>query len=238
MQSQKETVANGRLSVASGATSRSRPSPYSRAMSDAAARPAPSTLVIACGALAREFMAVVERNGWSNLTITCLPASWHNRPERIPEGVRRKIRAARGRYDRVVVLYGDCGTGGVLDQVLAEEGVERIPGPHCYEFFAGPQAFDQLMEEEPGSFFLTDYMVRHFDRLIIQGLALDRHPELRDAYFGNYRRLVYLSQIEDPRLAAKARAAADRLGLAFEHRHTGYGVFQPFLARQAEVAHG
>jgi hypothetical protein len=193
---------------------------------------APKTLVIACGALAREFLAVVERNGWSNLEITCLPAIWHNRPERIPDGVRRKIRAARGRYDRIVVLYADCGTGGLLDQVLAEEGVERIAGPHCYEFFAGTKAFEEMMEAEIGSFFLTDYMVRHFDRLIIQGLGLDRRPELRDAYFGNYRKLVYLSQIQDARLLAKAQAAAERLGLEFEHRHTGYGDLETFLAAQ------
>jgi Protein of unknown function (DUF1638) len=214
------------------------PLPIFQGMSATTAPSAPSTLVIACGALAREFMAVVERNGWSNLTVTCLPASWHNRPERIPEGVRRKIRAARGHYERIVVLYGDCGSGGMLDRVLAEEQIERIPGPHCYEFFAGPQDFDRLMEEEPGTFFLTDYMVRHFDRLIVQGLGLDRHPELRDAYFVNYRRLVYLSQTEDARLAAKARAAADRLGLTYEHRHTGYGGLETFLSRQAETANG
>ena len=201
----------------------------------------PKTLVIACGALAREFLAVVERNGWSNLEITCLPAIWHNRPEKIPEGVRRKIRAARGRYERILVLYADCGTGGVLDQVLAEEGVERIAGPHCYEFFSGTKAFEEMMEAELGTFFLTDYMVRHFDRLILQGLGLDRRPELRDAYFGNYRKLVYLSQVRDPRLLAKARAAAERLGLVFEHRHTGYGDLEGFLAagqKQEQATHG
>jgi hypothetical protein len=203
----------------------------------------PKTLVIACGALAREFLAVVERNGWTNLEITCLPAIWHNRPEKIPEGVRRKIRAARGRYERILVLYGDCGTGGLLDQVLDEERIERIPGPHCYEFFSGTKAFEEMMEAELGSFFLTDYMVRHFDRLILQGLGLDRRPELRDAYFGNYRKLVYLSQIQDPRLLAKAKAAAERLGLEFEHRHTGYGDMETFLSarqkkEQEHATHG
>src|SRR5512134_1035648 len=190
----------------------------------------PKTLVIACGALAREFLAVVERNGWTNLEVTCLPAIWHNRPEKIPGGVRRKIRAARGRYERILVLYGDCGTGGLLDQVLEDERIERIPGPHCYEFFSGTKAFEEMMEAELGSFFLTDYMVRHFDRLILQGLGLDRRPELRDAYFGNYRKLVYLSQIQDSRLLAKAKAAAERLGLEFEHCHTGYGDMETFLA--------
>jgi hypothetical protein len=201
----------------------------------------PKTLVIACGALAREFLAVVERNGWTNLEVTCLPAIWHNRPEKIPGGVRRKIRAARGRYERILVLYGDCGTGGLLDQVLEDERIERIPGPHCYEFFSGTKAFEEMMEAELGSFFLTDYMVRHFDRLILQGLGLDRRPELRDAYFGNYRKLVYLSQIQDSRLLAKAKAAAERLGLEFEHRHTGYGDMETVLAvrqKQEHARHG
>ncbi len=201
----------------------------------------PRTLVIACGALAREFLAVVERNGWSNLEITCLPASWHNRPERIPEGVRRKIRAGRGRFERILVLYGDCGTGGLLDRVLEEEGVERIAGPHCYEFFSGTKAFEGMMEAELGTFFLTDYMVRHFDRLILQGLGLDKRPELRDAYFGNYRKLVYLSQVSEPRLLAKAEEAAERLGLEVEHRHTGVGGLETFLAAreaQEQPAHG
>jgi hypothetical protein len=197
----------------------------------------PKTLVIACGALAREFLAVVERNGWTNLEITCLPAIWHNRPEKIPGGVRRKIRAARGRYERILVLYGDCGTGGLLDQVLEDERIERIPGPHCYEFFSGTKAFEEMMEAELGSFFLTDYMVRHFDRLILQGLGLDRRPELRDAYFGNYRKLVYLSQIQDSRLLAKAKAAAERLDLEFEHRHTGYGDMETFLAARQKQEH-
>lgn len=197
----------------------------------------PKTLVIACGALAREFLAVVERNGWTNLEVTCLPAIWHNRPEKIPGGVRRKIRAARGRYERILVLYGDCGTGGLLDQVLEDERIERIPGPHCYEFFSGTKAFEEMMEAELGSFFLTDYMVRHFDRLILQGLGLDRRPELRDAYFGNYRKLVYLSQIQDSRLLAKAKAAAERLGLEFEHRHTGYGDMETFLATRQKQEH-
>ena len=204
----------------------------------------PRTLFIACGALAREFLAVSKANGWDDhLEITCLPAIWHNRPEKIPEGVRRTIRAARGRYERILVLYGDCGTGGLLDQVLEDERIERIPGPHCYEFFSGTKAFEEMMEAEIGSFFLTDYMVRHFDRLILQGLGIDRRPELRDAYFGNYRKLVYLSQIQDQRLLAKAKAAAEKLSLEFEHRHTGYGDMETFLAarqkkEQEHATHG
>jgi hypothetical protein len=188
------------------------------------------TLFIACGALAREFLAVSRANGWDEqISITCLPAIWHNRPEKIPEGVRRKIRANRGKFARIFVLYGDCGTGGLLDRVLEEEGVERIDGPHCYQWFAGTADFEKLMDEEPGTFFLTDYMVRHFDRLIWQGLGLDRHPDLRDAYFGNYRKLVYLAQVEEPKLAAKAEAAAERLKLEYVYRRTGYGELAEFM---------
>ena len=168
--------------------------------------------------------------------MTCLPASLHNRPERIPDRLRRAIAAARGRYRDIVVAYGDCGTAGGIDAVLAEAGIERFAGPHCYAAFAGPDRFDALMEEEPGSFFLTDYLVRHFDTLIVRGLGLDRHPQLLPAYFGNYRRLVYLAQTDDPALAAAARAAADRLGLAFERRRTGYGALSGFLGRAAAGA--
>lgn len=190
----------------------------------------PRTLFIACGALAKEFLAVSRANGWDEqISVTCLPAIWHNRPEKIPEGVRRKIRANRAKFERIFVLYGDCGTGGMLDRVLEEEGIERIDGPHCYQWFAGTADFERMMEDEPGSFFLTDYMVRHFDRLIWQGLGLDRHPELRDAYFGNYRKLVYLAQVEDPKLAAKAEAAAARLKLDYVHRATGYGELAAFM---------
>ncbi|MGE0118960.1 MAG: DUF1638 domain-containing protein [Dongiaceae bacterium] len=183
----------------------------------------PATLLIACGALARELLALIEANGWRDMAVTCLPAHYHNTPEKIPEAVRAKIGESRGRYARIFVMYGDCGTGGALDRVLAEEGVARMPGPHCYEWFAGPDDFAAMMEEEPGTFFLTDYMVRHFDRLIVEGLWLDRHPELLQDYFGNYRKLVYLAQSDDADLAAKARAAAARLGLAYEHRFTGFG---------------
>ncbi len=191
---------------------------------------APSTLLIACGALAWEVADLIRANRWTQLSLTCVPAHFHNTPEKIPEAVRAKIHAARGRYDEILVLYGDCGSGGLLDAMLAEEGVERIPGPHCYQFYAGKADFVALMDAEPGTFFLTDYLVRHFDRLIINGLGLGRHPQLLGDYFGNYRKLVYLAQIDDADLVAGARKAAERLGLAFEHRHTGYGELGRFLA--------
>ena len=194
------------------------------------ARPDGGTLLIGCGALAREMLALIEAHGWRQLDVACLPAHYHNTPQKIPGAVHAKIRENRDRYERLFVLYGDCGTGGLLDAVLAEEGVARIPGPHCYQFYAGAADFTRLMAEEPGSFFLTDYLARHFDRLIIEGLGLDRHPELRDDYFGNYTRLVYLAQREDAGLDAAASAAAARLGLAYEYRLTGYGELEGFLA--------
>jgi hypothetical protein len=193
--------------------------------------PPPRTLLIACGALAREVLALIRLNGWSHMELTCLPADLHNTPQRIPDAVRAKIKATRGKYDKVLVLYGDCGTGGALDQVLAEQGVDRIPGPHCYAFYSGVDAFLAQAEAEPGCFYLTDYLARHFERLVIQGLGLDRHPELLPLYFGNYEKLVYLAQAPDPRLEQQAKAAALRLGLAYEHRPTGYGDLHDFLRR-------
>jgi Protein of unknown function (DUF1638) len=191
----------------------------------------PRMLLIACGALAREVLALIRLNGWSHMELACLPAHLHNRPQRIPQAVRAKIRKARLQYARILVLYGDCGTGGALDEVLAEEGVERIPGPHCYAFYSGLDAFLAQAEAEPACFYLTDYLVRHFERLIIQGLGLHRHPDLLPLYFGNYEKLVYLAQIADPHLEQQAKAAALRLGLAYEHRPTGYGGLHQFLQR-------
>ena len=186
------------------------------------------TLLIACGALAREALAAIEANGLRHVEVTCISALLHNRPERIPEAVRAKIREHRAGYERIMVLYADCGTGGVLDQVLAEEGVERIGGPHCYAFYAGQQVFEALADAEPGTFYLTDFLTRQFDTLVIEGLGLDRHPELLELYFGNYRRLIYLAQTEDPALQAQARAAAERLGLEYEYRFTGLGELARF----------
>ena len=187
------------------------------------------TLLIACGALARETLAAIEANGLSHVEVTCVSALLHNRPERIPEAVRAKIREHRAEYERIMVLYADCGTGGVLDQVLAEEGLERIGGPHCYAFYAGQQVFEALADAEPGTFYLTDFLTRQFDTLVIEGLGLDRHPELLSLYFGNYRRLIYLAQTEDPELRAQAQAAAERLGLEYEYRFTGLGELARFV---------
>jgi hypothetical protein len=182
-------------------------------------------LVIACGALAREVLAL----RLEHIDLACLPAQLHNHPKRIPGAMRAKIRANRSSYDEILCLYGDCGSGGELDRVLAEEGVRRIGGAHCYAFYAGEEAFSRLAEEEPGTFFLTDFLTRHFDALVIRGLGLDRFPQLRDDYFGNYRRLVHLAQFDDPDMETKAKAAAERLGLAYERRFTGLDGIRAFL---------
>jgi uncharacterized protein DUF1638 len=192
-----------------------------RALSPDVTPGAPRVLVVGCGALARELVDLTR--GLPNVDITCLPATLHNRPGGIPAAVRDRIRTRRAGYDRVFVAYADCGTGGLLDRVIEEEGVDRLPGAHCYEFYAGRPDFARLTDEEPATFFLTDFLARNFERLVWRGLGLDRHPELLSDYFRNYRRLVYLSQRDDPELVAMARRAAARLGLAFEHRVTGYG---------------
>ena len=187
-------------------------------------------LVIACGALAREIDALRRRWGWRHLHLKCIDARLHNRPAEIPERLRRMIRRHRSAYGEIFVAYADCGTAGGIDRVLAEEGAERLEGAHCYEFFAGRERFAELAMTEPGTFYLTDFLARHFDRFVIGPLGLDRHPELRDAYFGNYRKLVYLSQTEDARLLESAAQAAARLGLDFEHVDSGYGELETSLA--------
>lgn len=188
----------------------------------------PRVLIVGCGALARELVALTR--DLPGVDVTCLPATLHNRPGGIPGAVRERIRRRRAGYDRVFVAYADCGTGGLLEPVLREEGVERLPGAHCYEVFAGREAFAALMEGEPGTFFLTDFLARNFDRLVWRGLGLDRHPELLSTYFGNYRRLVFLAQGGDTELVVAAERAARRLGLAFEHRRTGYGELATAVA--------
>jgi len=186
-------------------------------------------LVIACGALAREIGVIIDANRLGHIELTCLPAIWHNRPEKIAPGVQALIREHRDRFKSILVAYGECGTQGALNKVCAAEGVTRIAGPHCYSFYMGNEAFAARGDADMDAFFLTDFIARQFDAFVIEPLGLDRHPELREAYFGNYRRLVYLAQTDDPALDAKARTAADRLGLAFERRFTGYGDLEAFI---------
>jgi hypothetical protein len=195
----------------------------------------PEVLVLACGAIAREVLAVIRLNGWSNVTLRCLPAKLHSRPELIAPAVDAKLRELQGRYERVFVAYGDCGTGGELDKVLDRHGVERLPGDHCYGFLTGNDAWEELHDAEPATFYLTDFLARHFEAIVIRGLGLDRHPELLSQYFGNYRRVLYLAQTDDADLRARAQAAAERLGLEYEEQRTGYGDLVPTLTRFVET---
>lgn len=188
-------------------------------------------MLIACGALAREVLAVNAANGWESAVLECLPAKLHNAPDHIPEAVRAKVRDARARgFETIFVLYADCGTGGALDAVCADEGVERIAGPHCYAFFDGTETFEARHEEELGTLYLTDFFAKQFDALIWRGFGLDQAPEMRDLLFENYTRVVYLAQTDDPALDAKAEDAAARLGLRYERRFTGYGDLGDVLA--------
>ncbi|MYE13453.1 MAG: DUF1638 domain-containing protein [Gammaproteobacteria bacterium] len=193
-----------------------------------------AVLVIACGALGRELHAIRRVNGWDHLRIRCLDAALHLRPEEIAPRLRAELQRAVGRYRRVFVGYADCGTYGGVDRVLADyPGIERLPGLHCYEFFAGAERFERLADDEPGTFYLTYFLLPAFERLVVEALGRDRHPELRDAFFGNYRRLTYLSQTRNPELLDRARAAARRLGLPFTHLHTGYGALEASVVRFA-----
>jgi Protein of unknown function (DUF1638) len=194
----------------------------------------PAILIIACGALAREIVALRSMNQWPHMAVQCLPADLHNRPEKIGPAVQEKIRANKGKFAAIFVAYGDCGTGGALDAVLAQENVERLPGAHCYEFFAGSMPFAAMAEEEIGTFYLTDFLLRHFDRLILRGLGIEKHPELLTVYFKNYKKLMYLAQTEDARQIELGRIAAEKLGLTYAHRQTGYGELAISLKQVAK----
>lgn len=181
-------------------------------------------LLIACGALAREILAIKDANQLDHIDLTCLPAKLHLYPEQIVDAVEGAVAKHRMTYDTIHVVYADCGTGGMLERKCAELGVEMIAGPHCYSFFEGNETFARHTDEgEITAFYLTDFLVKQFDAFVWRPMGLDKHPELRDMVFGNYTKLVYQSQITDADLLAKAKDCADRMGLAFEHRHTGYG---------------
>lgn len=190
-------------------------------------------LLIACGALAHEILALKAMNGWSHIDLQCLPAKLHLWPDRIVTAVEAAVLEARGRHDRIFVVYADCGTGGQLQEKCRHLGVEMVEGPHCYSFFEGNAVFAERAETEFDAFYLTDFLVRQFDAFVWKPMGLDRHPQLRDMYFGNYRKLVYQAQLDDPALDAKARDCARRLGLEYERRLTGYGDLAATLGRVA-----
>ena len=196
------------------------------------ATPSGRILLIACGALAREILALIRTNGWDHMTLTCLPAKYHLYPEKITDAVKEAVAKHREDYDDIFVVYADCGTGGLLQAACDALGVKMVAGPHCYSFFEGNDAFAERSEAgEITAFYLTDFLVKQFDAFVWKPMGLDRHPELRDMVFGNYTKLVYQAQIEDAALLAKARECADRLGLEFEYRFTGYGDLETTLQR-------
>ena len=185
------------------------------------------TLIIACGALAREVLALIKLNSWQHIELICLPADLHLRPEKIPDAVEAAVEGARGKYERIFVAYADCGTGGLLAARCVKLGVEMISGPHCYSFFEGNAIFEA--RGEVTSFYLTDFLARQFEAFVWKPMGLDKHPELLELYFGNYEKLVYLAQTEDEGLTAAAKDAAAQLGIEFERRFTGYGDLETAL---------
>ncbi len=202
-----------------------------------------NTLVLACGALAKEVLALKTSMNLSDdvFDLQCLPASYHNHPDKIVPALKETLDGKGAEYDHVLIGYGDCGTGGGLDRLLKHyPKAERLPGAHCYAFYAGLSEFDAMMEEELGSFFLTDYLVRHFKTLIVKGFGMDRYPNLKEMYFEHYKRLVYMSQEPTEQLIEEAREAAGFLGLAFEHHHVGYGDLASYISAlpEKEKAYG
>jgi hypothetical protein len=195
-----------------------------------------SILVITCAAVAREVNDIKKLGQWAQMDLQSITADLHVTPEKIPQAVADKIDRARDSYDHIFVAYGDCGTSGELDKILEERGVSRLPGAHCYDFLAGQETYAELQEQEPGTFYLTDFLAQHFDRLVIGTLGLDKHPELKSMYFGNYTRLVYLAQTDSAALTEMASAAADKLGLRFERNFTGTGEMVPALDAAMQAA--
>lgn len=187
---------------------------------------APRTLILACGALARELLDIARLHELAGVTVECLPAALHNRPDKIPDAIRSRLDEVRDNYDRILIGYADCGTGGILDDICATEGIERLPGAHCYQFFAGRDRFDAMHGDDPTAFYLTDYLAKHFQRLIMGGLGIEAHPELADMYFGNYTKLIYLAQTDNTEIEAKAQQAATDLGLEYHRVDTGYGELE------------
>lgn len=190
-------------------------------------------LLIACGALAHEVLALKRANGWTHIDLQCLPANLHLWPDRITGAVAEAVADHRDSYETIFILYADCGTGGQLQEKCKELGVEMIAGPHCYSFFEGNEAFAAIAESEITAFYLTDFLVRQFDAFVWRPMGFDRHPELIPMMFGNYTKLVYQAQTDDPALDDKARSCAARLGLAYERRLTGYGDLETTLRRVA-----
>ena len=191
-------------------------------------------LVIGCGMIAREVLAIKEQLGLDHLDLTCLPAEYHFYPDRIAPAMDKAIVKARAEgYRNIFVGYADCGTGGLLDTVCEKHGVQRMEGPHCFAFYQGREAYRKVADDDMMSFYMTEFLCRQFDAFFMKPLGLDRHPELIPVYFGNYEKLIYLAQTDDPELDKVAESAAKLLGLAYERRPTGYGDLTAGLAKAA-----
>ena len=197
--------------------------------------PSDKILIIACGALAKEIALLIRLNGWTHLQARYLPAVLHNTPEKITDQLRTNLQVAQAKFSRIFIGYADCGTGGKIDSLLEEFQVQRLPGAHCYEFFSGKDTFAELMEEEIGSFFLTDFLVEAFDKLVWQGMKIHTHPKLLKIYFKHYKKLVYLGQVKNVVLQSQASEIAERLGLKYEYRFTGYGELGHSLSALTET---
>lgn len=191
-------------------------------------------LLLACGALARELLALIKMNNWQHLALHCLPAQLHLFPEKIVDAIEIAVEKNRHDYKKIYLVYADCGTGGLLQKKCAELDIEMVKGPHCYAFFEGIETFDRHADDDLGAFYLTDFMVRQFEAFVWKAMGLDRYPELRDQYFAHYKKLVYQAQIKDPKLEKQAQEAAKRLGLAYEYRFTGYGDLEKTIRKWAE----
>ena len=191
----------------------------------------PNTLIIACGALSHEIVELIRINGWTHLSLTCLPAVWHHQPTKIPEGLRKKIRENRDQYHHIYVMYGDCGTAGKVDEVIEEEGAERIAGPHCFSFLMGNEAFEKYTENDITTFYLSDFFCQYFDKFVWEALGLDRRDDMADFVFGNYKKVIYIAQTDNQALREKAQEIAKRLKLDYEYRYTGYGDMEKQMAQ-------
>ena len=183
-------------------------------------------LIIGCGALAHEINEIIKLNDWNNVTLQCLNADLHNRPEKLPAKIKETIESNLNGYAKIFLAYADCGTGGLIDSMLANYDVQRLEGAHCYEFYSGSKIFRELCDREIGTFYLTDFLVRNFERLIIDGLGISKNPSLKEVYFRNYKNIVYLAQRPDNGLQSKARECADSLGLKFSIHYTGLDNFK------------
>jgi uncharacterized protein DUF1638 len=186
--------------------------------------------VIACGALGAHVREIIARRRWP-VEVHTLPAPLHNRPQKITPWAERVASDALAHGHRVAVAYADCGTYGALDDLCARLGLRRLAGLHCYDVFAGPDRVRELFEAEPGTYLLTDFLVRSFDRTVLAGLGLDRYPELWPDYFGHYRRVVWLAQNRTAELEAEAGRVAARFGLPLTVVETGLGRLESELER-------